>query len=160
MRAPLNASSIRCSGLIGWVVVKFLQKLVLGRMLLVVGYADHRNQPCGSSGLCCICICICFSIFFVFVKSVGFCQLPRTLCGSFLLCWSHLGSWQRQRVILSSAHLCQTHLKGDWYAGSPGRSVLKIHFFIESGLKMIQFKTKSGIFIQKRYSFNRILNIQ
>ena len=36
---------------------------------------------------------------------------------------------------------------------SPGRSVLKIHFFIESGLKMIQFKiqfkTKSGILIQK-----------
>ena len=35
---------------------------------------------------------------------------------------------------------------------SPGRSVLKIHFFIESGLKMIQFKiqfkTKSGLFIQ------------
>ena len=38
---------------------------------------------------------------------------------------------------------------------SPGRSVLKIHFFIESGLKMnqfkIQFKTKSGIFIQKLF---------
>ena len=33
--------------------------------------------------------------------------------------------------------------------GSPGRYVLKIHFFIESGLKMIQFKTKSRIFIQK-----------
>ena len=32
---------------------------------------------------------------------------------------------------------------------SPGRSVLKIHFFIDSGLKMIQFKTKSEIFIQK-----------
>ena len=36
---------------------------------------------------------------------------------------------------------------------SPGRYVLKIHFFIESGLKMIQFKiqfkTKSEIFIQK-----------
>ena len=36
---------------------------------------------------------------------------------------------------------------------SPGRYVLKIHFFIESGLKMIQFKiqfkTKSGIFIQE-----------
>ena len=30
-----------------------------------------------------------------------------------------------------------------------GRSFLKIHFFIESGLKMIQFKTKSRIFIQK-----------
>ena len=40
---------------------------------------------------------------------------------------------------------------GSW--ASPRRYVLKIHFFIESGLKMIQFKiqfkTKSGIFIQK-----------
>ena len=38
-------------------------------------------------------------------------------------------------------------------ASSPDWSVLKIHFFIESGLKMIQFKiqfkTKSGTFIQK-----------
>ena len=33
--------------------------------------------------------------------------------------------------------------------GSPGRSVLKNHFFIESGLKMIQFKTKSRRFIQQ-----------
>ena len=37
--------------------------------------------------------------------------------------------------------------------GSPVRYVLKIHFFIEFGLKMIQFKiqfkTKSNIFIQK-----------
>ena len=36
---------------------------------------------------------------------------------------------------------------------SPGRSVLKIYFFIDSGLKMIQFKisikAKSAIFIQK-----------
>ena len=29
-----------------------------------------------------------------------------------------------------------------------GRSFFKIHFFSESGLKMIQFKTKSKIFIQ------------
>ena len=51
-------------------------------------------------------------------------------------------------------------------AGS--RSVLKIHFFIESGLKMIQFKiqfkTKSKIFIQKNIHsiesriFNRIIH--
>ena len=38
-------------------------------------------------------------------------------------------------------------------SGRPGRFVLKIHFFIEFGLKMIQFKiqfkTKSKIFIQK-----------
>ena len=33
--------------------------------------------------------------------------------------------------------------------GSPRRYVLKIHFFIELGLKMIQFKTKSRILIQK-----------
>ena len=33
--------------------------------------------------------------------------------------------------------------------GRGGRSFLKIHFFIESTLKMIQFKTKSKIFIQK-----------
>ena len=41
--------------------------------------------------------------------------------------------------------------------GRGGRSFLKIHFFIESGIKMflfkIQCKTKSKIFIQK-YSFN------
>ena len=44
---------------------------------------------------------------------------------------------------------------------SPGRYVLKIHFFIEWGLKMIQFKTKSGIFIKKKQiSFNRVQNIQ
>ena len=52
--------------------------------------------------------------------------------------------------------------------GSRGRrSVLKIHFFIESDLKMIQFKTKSKIFIQKNihpeyiqknYSFKKINN--
>ena len=51
---------------------------------------------------------------------------------------------------------------------SPGRYVLKIYFFIDSGLKMIQFKiqfkTKSRIFIQKnihskqnpKYSFKKI----
>ena len=53
---------------------------------------------------------------------------------------------------------------------SPGRYVLKIHFFIESGLKMIQFKiqfkTKSKIFIQKNIHsiesriFNRIIHSQ
>ena len=52
--------------------------------------------------------------------------------------------------------------------GSPVRYVLKIHFFIESGLKMIQFKiqfkTKSKIFIQKNIHsiesriFNRIIH--
>ena len=64
---------------------------------------------------------------------------------------------------------------------SPGRYILKIHFFIESGLNMIQFKiqfkTRSGIFTQKnihsieirifnliihsiKYSFNRVQDIQ
>ena len=49
-------------------------------------------------------------------------------------------------------------------ASSPGRYVLKIHFFIELGLKMIQFKTKSRIFIQKDIHsiessiFNRIMH--
>ena len=53
---------------------------------------------------------------------------------------------------------------------SPGQYVLKIHFFIESGLNMIQFKiqfkTKSGIFIQKNIHsiesriFNRIIHSQ
>ena len=51
-----------------------------------------------------------------------------------------------------------------WARGSPRRYVLKIHFFIEFGLKMIQFKiqfkTKSGIFISKKYSFNGVQNIQ
>ena len=51
---------------------------------------------------------------------------------------------------------------------SPVRYVLKIHFFIESGRKMIQFKiqfkTKSKIFIQKNIHsieskiFNRIIH--
>ena len=51
---------------------------------------------------------------------------------------------------------------------SPVRYVLKIHFFIEFGLKMIQFKiqfkTKSKIFIQKNIHsiesriFNRIIH--
>ena len=45
---------------------------------------------------------------------------------------------------------------------SPVRYVLKIHFFIESGLKMvqfkIQFKTKSRIFIQsEKYSIDLFL---
>ena len=50
----------------------------------------------------------------------------------------------------------------DHYRQPPrgGRSVLKIHFFIESGLKMIQLKIKSQIFIQKNFSFNRAENIQ
>ena len=47
-------------------------------------------------------------------------------------------------------------------SSSPGRYVLNIHFFIESGQKMIQFnipfKTKSKIFIQKNYSFKKIPN--
>ena len=54
--------------------------------------------------------------------------------------------------------------KTDWQWLSPVRYVLKIHFFIEFGLKMIQFKTKSKIFIQKnihskqnpKYSFKKI----
>ena len=45
-------------------------------------------------------------------------------------------------------------------SSSPGRYVLKIHFFIELGLKVNQFKTKSKIFIQKKCSFNRVQNIQ
>ena len=47
-----------------------------------------------------------------------------------------------------------------WSTYSPGRSVLKIHIFIESGPKMIQFKTKSRIFIKKKYSFNRVQTIR
>jgi hypothetical protein len=46
---------------------------------------------------------------------------------------------------------------------SPVRYVLKIHFFIEFGLKMIQFKiqfkTKSKIFIQKKFIQNKIQDI-
>ena len=42
---------------------------------------------------------------------------------------------------------------------SPGQYVLKIHFFIESGINMILFKTNSGIFI-KKISCNRVQNIQ
>ena len=36
---------------------------------------------------------------------------------------------------------------------------MKTHFLIESGLKMIQFKTKPRIFILKK-SFNRVQNIE
>ena len=61
----------------------------------------------------------------------------------------------------------------DWFPffpphSSPRRYVFKIHFFIESGLKMIQFKiqfkTKSQIFIQENIHliesriFNRIIH--
>ena len=55
-----------------------------------------------------------------------------------------------------------------YYEDSPERYVLKIHFFIEFGLKMIQFKiqfkTKSKIFIQKNIHsiefriFNRFIH--
>ena len=53
-----------------------------------------------------------------------------------------------------------------WFDSSPRRYVLKIHIFIESGLKIIQFKTKSGIFIKKNIHsieskiFNRIIHSQ
>ena len=46
---------------------------------------------------------------------------------------------------------------------SPSRSVLKIHFFIESGPKMIQFKIHSKQnpeYSLKKYSFNRVQTIQ
>ena len=58
--------------------------------------------------------------------------------------------------------------KWPWLMVSPRRYVLKIHFFIELDLKMIQFKikfkTNSGIFIQKNIHsiefriFNRIIH--
>ena len=41
---------------------------------------------------------------------------------------------------------------------SPGRSVLNIHFFIESGQKKIQFKTKYKIFIRKIIYFSKSIN--
>ena len=41
-----------------------------------------------------------------------------------------------------------------WSTYSPGRSVLKIHFFIESGPKMIQFKIHSKQ--NPEYSFKKI----
>ena len=53
-----------------------------------------------------------------------------------------------------------------WLINSTRRYVLKIHFFIEWGLKMIQFKTKSGIFIQKNIHslesriFNRNIHLK
>ena len=61
---------------------------------------------------------------------------------------------------------CLSQMEPSW--PSPVRYVLKIHFFIEFGPKMIQFKiqfkTKSKIFIQKnihskqnpKYSFKKI----
>ena len=70
---------------------------------------------------------------------------------------------QEKFVILSRTHVCCVPVPP-----SPERYVLKIHFFIESGLKMIQikiqFKTKSKIFIQKNIHsiesriFNRIIH--
>ena len=68
-----------------------------------------------------------------------------------------LGSWAHVLVLALDARI-----------GSPRRYVLKIHFFIELALKMIQFKikfkTNSGIFIQKNIHsiefriFNRIIH--
>ena len=73
----------------------------------------------------------------------------------------HLPSWfEAALAVIVIPQLCTQD--------SPGRSVLKIHFSIESGPEMIQFKiqfkTKSGIFIQKNIHsiesriFNRIIH--
>ena len=72
--------------------------------------------------------------------------------------------WRRKREYFSSNKEKSENLVClSWSRG--GRSFLKIHFFIETGLKMIQFKiqfkTKSQIFILKNHlteskMFNRI----
>ena len=69
---------------------------------------------------------------------------------------------------LALAGVCMAPVGNFSTGNSPRRYVLKIHFFIESCLKMIQFKiqfkTKSGIFIQKNIHsiefriFNRIIH--
>ena len=74
----------------------------------------------------------------------------------------------RTKIQSSGRHHRPQLFSWNWYSPthSPGRYVLKIHFFFESGLKMIQFKTKSGIFIQKNIHsiesriFNRISHSQ
>ena len=76
---------------------------------------------------------------------------------------------RRHKKLLQSVYASEIWkiVKIFWEEGALGshwRYVLKINFFIELGLKMIQFKiqfkTKSGITIQKKYSFNRVQNIQ
>ena len=73
-----------------------------------------------------------------------------------------------KRIDVPSCNVEFNERKVDWHDDSRVRYVLKIHFFIEFGLKMIQFKiqfkTKSKIFIQKnihskqnpKYSFKKI----
>ena len=58
-----------------------------------------------------------------------------------------------QNCLLNLGYCCLSVQSRGW------RYVLKIHFFIEFGLKIIQFKTKSKIFIQK-FSYNRVQTIQ
>ena len=100
------------------------------------------------------------------------------LCNTLIYNLSVLGGQHHLRLTLSNFHCSRvTKILRDWFCtglnlllkyhcngGSPVRYVLKIHFFIEFGLKMIQFKTKSKIFIQKnihskqnpKYSFKKI----
>ena len=75
-------------------------------------------------------------------------------------------SWQFPSSFYDTSH--GSDPLPDWSQGRGGRYVLKIHFFIESVRKMIQFKiqfkTKSKIFIQKNIHsiefriFNRIIH--
>ena len=68
----------------------------------------------------------------------------------FYNCWFVVILWPMNLVkSLTSCYFHFSQLWDNWPRDSPVRYVLKIHFFIESGRKMIQFKTKSKIFIQK-----------
>ena len=77
---------------------------------------------------------------------------------------NYTGMYRQMQVSRCRYRKNQTNTDKHRLISSPVRYVLKIHFFIESGLKMIQFKTKSKIFIQKnihskqnpKYSFKKI----
>ena len=95
--------------------------------------------------------------FFIFFNkrdlSVWILQLRRGLSGGTL---NTFREWMSRQPILSgfreqAVKNCPVY--------SPVRYVLKIHFFIEFGLKMIQFKiqfkTKSKVFIRKNIHSNQ-----
>ena len=84
-----------------------------------------------------------------------------------LTCVNMCSLWESKIIFLSLSTLLSLNAR---LLPSPERYVLKIHFFIEFGLKMIQFKikfkTKSKIFIQKNINsieskiFNKIIHSQ
>ena len=109
-------------------------------------------------------------------KPLSFCEWSLWKLSKVKLCRLNkksIKTWGwRRLVLLNKTRVQEVYEKyigtNVWHTGSPVRYVLKIHFFIESARKMIQFKiqfkTKSKIFIQKnihskqnpKYSFKKI----